>query len=126
VGGLTIVLNSPVPILVGLFLGNCLRHGMQLRSAHRARLLSARDVIARYITAAGAAAFLGATTHVILRISLDSHAIAPALRAVGAALASGTIIVVVWLLRARVPFWQLAVRYRLVEGDSVPGGTDSA
>jgi PST family polysaccharide transporter len=126
VGGLTIALNSPVPILVGLFLGNCLRHGMQLRSAHRAGLLNGGDVIARYATAAGAAAFLGATTHVILRISLDSHSIAPALRAVGAALASGTIIVGVWLLRARVPLWQLAIRYRLVEGDSVSRGIDSA
>jgi O-antigen/teichoic acid export membrane protein len=126
VGGLIIALNSPVPLLVGAFLGNCLRHGMQLRSAHRAGLLNGRDVTARYGTAAGAAAFLGVATHVILRISLDSHSIAPALRAVGAALASGTIIVGVWLLRARVPLWQLAIRYRLVEGDSVPRGTDSA
>jgi O-antigen/teichoic acid export membrane protein len=124
-GGLTIALKSPVPILVGAFLGNCLRHGMQLRNAHRARLLNARDVIARYATAAGAAAIVGATTHLILRISLDSHSFAPALRAVGTALACGTIIVVVWMLRDRVPLWQLAVRYRLVKGDFVPGGTDS-
>ena len=125
-GGLTIALKSPVPLLVGAFLGNCLRHGMQLRSAHRARLLNGRDVTTRYITVAGAAALVGATTHVILRIALDSHSIAPALRAVGAALVSGTIIMGVWLLRARIPLWQLAVRYRLVEGDFVPRGNDSA
>jgi O-antigen/teichoic acid export membrane protein len=120
VGGLTFALNSPAPILVGAFLSKCLLHGMQLRSAHRARLLNGRDVIARYGTAAGAAAFLGATTHVILRVLLDSHSIDPALRVLSAALASGTIIVGVWLLRARIPLWQLAIRHRLVKGDFVP------